>query len=71
MIIVKKKYLEIVNSGDESLIAALGSYLASYDRLKEFSTLKSQMDQVIEDIKNIEDELEIQTRVTQFIETLG
>jgi hypothetical protein len=29
------------------------------------------MDQVIEDIKNIEDELEIQTRVTQFIETLG
>jgi hypothetical protein len=67
----EEKYLDIVNSGDESLIAALGSYLASYDRLKEFSTLKSQMDQVIEDIKNIEDELEIQTRVTQFIETLG
>jgi len=62
----EEKYLEIINTGDESLIAALEEYLDSYDNISPVAALHTSMKQAMLDIDAATTEEEVDAAAHMF-----
>jgi len=62
----EEKYLEIINTGDEDLIAALEEYLDAYDSITPLSSLYKSMKQAMVDIDAAANEGEVDAAVHMF-----
>lgn len=51
----EEKYLEILETGDEDLIDTLEKFLISKDKLSAVKTARTEFEEVIEDLKYIDD----------------